>query len=147
MCRAVVEEKLVELVDVWVLLRRDLGSPESALEGRLLDRGRHQLLNLAPCDRVQAPTSAVVHLGKRVRGKKTSDLILHLDWLSRACSGSLPSDGTEQVDADIDRHHIRCAVPLAVHRPQHSLPDTGEYTAGTIVVVHPARPSSHTSEM
>ena len=70
MCRAVVEEKLVELVNVWVLLRRDLGSPESALEGRLLDRGGHQLLNLPPGDRVQAPAGAVVHLGKIVRGKK-----------------------------------------------------------------------------
>ena len=70
MCRAVVKEELVELVDVRVLLRRDLGSPESALEGRLLDRGGHQLLNLAPCDRVQASAGAVVHLGKIVRGKK-----------------------------------------------------------------------------
>ena len=68
MCRAVVEEKLVELVDVRVLLRRDLGSPESALKGRLLDRGGHQLLNLAPGDRIQAPAGAVVHLGKIVRG-------------------------------------------------------------------------------
>ena len=70
MCRAVVEEELVELVDIRVLLRRDLGSPESALEGRLLDRGWHQLLNLPPGDRVQAPAGAVVHLGKIVRGKK-----------------------------------------------------------------------------
>ena len=70
MGEAVVEEELVELVDVRVLLRRDLGSPESALKGRLLDRGGHQLLNLAPGDRVQAPAGAVVHLGKIVKGKK-----------------------------------------------------------------------------
>ena len=70
MCRAVVEKELVELVDVRVLLRRDLGSPESALKGRLLDRGGHQLLNLPPCDRVQASAGAVVHLGKKMRGKK-----------------------------------------------------------------------------
>ena len=69
MCGAVVEEELVQLVDVRVLLRRDLGSPESALKGRLLDRGWHQLLNLPPGDRVQAPAGAVVHLGKKVRGK------------------------------------------------------------------------------
>ena len=69
MCRTVVEKELVQLVDIRILLRRDLGSPESALKGRLLDRGGHQLLNLAPGDRVQAPAGAVVHLGKKVRGK------------------------------------------------------------------------------
>ena len=37
MGEAVVEEELVELVDVRVLLRRDLGSPESALKSCLLD--------------------------------------------------------------------------------------------------------------
>ena len=73
--------------------------------------------------------------------------ILHLDWLARSYSGGLPSDGTEQVDADVDGHHVRHTVPHAVDRPQHSLPDTGEYTAGTIVVVHPARPGNHTSEI
>ena len=50
MCRAVVEEQLVQFVDVGVLLGRDLWRPEGSLESRLFDRGWHQRLHLAPSD-------------------------------------------------------------------------------------------------
>merc|ERR1719228_2403110 len=35
---------------------------------------------------------------------------------------------------------MSATVPHAVDRPQHSLSNTGKHTAGTIVIVHPARP-------
>ena len=66
--------------------------------------------------------------------------MIHLNWLSRSSVGGLPSNGTEQVDAHVDRHHVGHAVPHAVDRPQHPLPNPGKDSAGTVVVVHPAGP-------
>ena len=58
----------------------------------------------------------------------------HLDWSSMSIQSSLPSDAAQQVDADIDRHHVKHTSTLAIQRPQHSLPNPYNESTGTCTV-------------